>query len=66
MASRAQLTRTINDVFYDMKPAKAPESAPKSKALDVDEAMAEALIPLLIDKGVITFEQLRKKADELG
>jgi len=66
MASRAQLTRTINDVFYDMKPAKAPESAPKSKAHDVDEAMAEALIPLLIDKGVITFEELRKKADELG
>jgi hypothetical protein len=66
MASRAQLTRTINDVFYDIKPAKSQESAPKSKTPDVDEAMAQALIPLLIDKGVITFEELRKKADEPG
>ncbi len=64
MASRAHLTRVISELFYgDHKPSpeQERETAP-AETHEIDEAMQKALIPLLIEKGIITFEELKKKS----
>lgn len=66
MASRAHLTRTISELFYDngnAAPAGEKESS-DAGSLEIDADMEKALIPLLIEKGIITQEELRKKSRE--
>jgi type IV pilus assembly protein PilB len=74
LAPRSQILRTIHDVLY-REPAAAPvkEKSKDQLLKDLDaggeklskEALIEALIPLLIAKGVITQDELVRKAKEL-
>jgi type IV pilus assembly protein PilB len=74
LAPRSQILRTIHDVLY-REPAAAPvrEKSKDQLLKDLDaggdkmakEALHEALIPLLIAKGVITQDELVRKAKEL-
>jgi type II secretory ATPase GspE/PulE/Tfp pilus assembly ATPase PilB-like protein len=74
LAPRSQILRTIHDVLY-REPAAAPvkEKSKDQLLKDLDsggeklskEALVEALIPLLIAKGVITQDELVRKAKEL-
>lgn len=75
LAPRSQILKCINQVFY----AEEQPPAPKEKSRDdllreidarPDKQVArmflhEALIPLLIEKGVITEQELTRKAREL-
>ncbi len=64
MASRAHLTRVISELFYESKAQEkgAKDAGDESKTVEIDEAMEKALIPLLVEKGIITYEELRKKS----
>jgi len=74
LAPRSQILRTIHDVLY-REPAPAPvkEKSKDQLLKDLDaggeklskEALVDALIPLLIAKGVITQDELVRKAKEL-
>jgi len=74
LAPRSQILRTIHDVLY-REPAEAPvkEKSKDQLLRDLDaggekiskEALHDALIPLLISKGVITQDELVRKAKEL-
>jgi len=74
LAPRSQILRTIHDVLY-REPAPPPvkEKSKDQLLRDLDaggekiskEALHEALIPLLIAKGVITQDELVRKAKEL-
>jgi hypothetical protein len=74
LAPRSQILRTIHDVLY-REPAAAPVKEKSKDQLLKDleaggeklskEALVEALIPLLIAKGVITQDELVRKAKEL-
>jgi type IV pilus assembly protein PilB len=73
LAPRSQILRTIHEVLY-REPASPVREKTKDQLLkDLDagaekvskEAMHDALIPLLIAKGVITQDELVRKAKEL-
>jgi len=74
LAPRSQILRTIHDVLY-REPAPSPVKEKSKDQLLKDleaggekiskEALHEALIPLLIAKGVITQDELVRKAKEL-
>lgn len=73
LAPRSQILRTIHDVLY-REPAAPPKEKSKDQLLrDLEaggeklskDALHEALIPLLISKGVITQDELVRKAKEL-
>jgi type IV pilus assembly protein PilB len=74
LAPRSQILRTIHDVLY-REPVAAPVKEKSKDQLLKDleaggeklskEALVEALIPLLIAKGVITQDELVRKAKEL-
>jgi type IV pilus assembly protein PilB len=70
MASRAQITRCLQQ-FYEEgqkpagKAAEASKAPPKGKAKAVEPGLEKALIPLLLDKGIITLDELRDKARDL-
>ena len=74
LASRSQILRTIHDVL-NREPAPAPvkEKSKDQLLKDFDgahekvskEALHNALIPLLIAKGIITQDELVRKAKEL-
>jgi hypothetical protein len=73
LAPRSQILRTIHDVLY-REPAPAPVKEKSKDQLLKDlesgekvsrEALHDALIPLLIAKGVITQDELVRKAKEL-
>ena len=70
MASRAQISRSLQQ-FYEEgskgpgKAADAPRAPAKPKGKPVEPSLEKALIPLLLDKGVITLEELKDKAREL-
>jgi type IV pilus assembly protein PilB len=73
LAPRSQILRTIHDVLY-REPAPAPvrEKSKDQLLKDLEsgekvsrEALHDALIPLLIAKGVITQDELVRKAKEL-
>jgi type IV pilus assembly protein PilB len=68
MSSRAQLNKAISEIFYETKaPGAASDGgAEEPEKVVIDDAMMRALIPLLIDKGIISLEELRGKAEELG
>lgn len=64
LAKRSQLVKTINQLFRP-EPTAAEEKAEGAKA-EKFKGLEAALIPLLIDKGLFTEEELRVKARELG
>lgn len=74
MASRAQVAKCLNDLFYGGKGAAAPEPADEApteaedpgKAETIEPGLEKALIPLLVDKGIITLDELRAKAQDLA
>ncbi len=74
MASRAQVGRALSELFYEEDekppPGTAPETpkpaAEKDVAETIEPGMEKALIPLLVEKGIITLEELRKTAQALG
>jgi hypothetical protein len=73
LAARTQILRSIHDIFYKEETAPAVKEKSKDQILkDLGEAdkvspaqLQDALIPLLLDKGVITKEELLKKARDL-
>jgi len=74
LAPRSQILRTIHDVLYREPVAPPVREKSKDQLLkDLDaggdklakEALHDALIPLLIAKGVITQDELIRKAKEL-
>ena len=76
LAPRTQILRTIQHIFYREDPVAPVKEKSKDqllKELDGDrggdkvsrEAAQEALIPLLVAKGIITQEELNRKAREL-
>lgn len=82
LATRSQITRVMNKVFTEeednkekiKEPAKAaepkeesPKEAPPKLTQKIPTyLMREALIPLLIEKKIITYEELSKKVIEMG
>ena len=77
LAARSQILRSIHDIFY--KEEAAPPVKEKSKEQMLQELEGEgagekpspeqmlgALIPLLIEKGVITEEELVRMARQVG
>lgn len=64
LARRSQLVKTINQIFHP-EPTAAEERA-EGVSREKLKGMVDALIPLLIEKGVISEEELRVKARELG
>ena len=74
LAARSQILRAITDVFARMEGAGTVKEKSREQILkDLDpagakipkEKLLEALIPLLVAKGVITEEELARKAREL-
>ncbi|MHC5036672.1 MAG: GspE/PulE/PilB domain-containing protein [Planctomycetota bacterium] len=74
LASRAQVAKSLNEFFYGEGEAP-PREVPEKKKEPVDSpvtpptigpGLEKALIPLLVEKGIITLEELQKKADALG
>jgi len=74
LAPRSQILRSIQEVFYREGPAPAvPEKSKEQMLQELEgserptpEQMKEALIPLLIQKGVITEEELIRMAREVA
>lgn len=74
LAPRSQILRSIQEIFYREKPAPAVQEKSKEQMLQelegsekpTPEQMKEALIPLLVQKGVITEEELIRMAREIG
>jgi len=73
LAPRSQILRTIHDVLYREASSPVKEKSKDQLLKDFDtggekiskEALHDALIPLLIAKGVITQDELVRKAKEL-
>jgi type IV pilus assembly protein PilB len=73
LAPRSQILRTIHEVLYREASSPVREKSKDQLLKDLDagaekvskEAMHDALIPLLIAKGVITQDELVRKAKEL-
>jgi type IV pilus assembly protein PilB len=75
LASRSQILKCISQLFYrDEEPAAPVKEKSKDELLkDLEHRpeklskaqQLEALVPLLVDKGVITYDELAKKAKEL-
>ena len=74
LASRTQILRTIHEVLYkEPEPAHVKEKSKDQLLKDLDaggdkvskEALQAALIPLLIAKGIISSDELVRKAKEL-
>jgi len=77
LAARSQILRSIHDIFYRDEAAPAVKEKSKEQMLqeleggggaakpDPAEMMA-ALIPLLVEKGIITEEELVRKAQQIG
>lgn len=74
LAARSQILRAITEIFNRMgSPAPVKEKSREQILKDLDapaprvsrEKLLEALIPLLVAKGVITEEELARKAREL-
>ena len=73
MASRAQIARELTRLFYGDEGVGAeeadtetvPETAAPAQKQVIEPGWEKALIPLLIDKGIITAEELKEKAQEL-
>ena len=72
LASRAAIAKALNHFRTDEERAREDlikeldQPATRQAPLEVSPGLEQALIPLLIAKGVITEEELRKKARELG
>jgi type IV pilus assembly protein PilB len=72
LAPRSQILRTIHNIFYKEDTAVRVKEKSKDQLLKEfegpdkvsKEALQEALIPLLIAKGIITHEELFRKARE--
>src|SRR5438105_3732598 len=72
LAPRSQILRTIHEVLYREPVAPVKEKSKDQLLRDLDagdkiskESLHDALIPLLIAKGVITQDELVRKAKEL-
>jgi type IV pilus assembly protein PilB len=74
LASRTQILRTIHEVLYkEPEPAHVKEKSKDQLLKDLDaggdkvskEALQAALIPLLVAKGIISHDELVRKAKEL-
>jgi len=75
VASRSQILRSIHDIFYKEDTSPSVKEKSKDQLLKELEGGAherftpaqlhEALVPLLIQKGIITEEELVRKAREL-
>ena len=74
LASRTQIIRTIHEVLYkEPEPAAVKEKSKDQLLKDLDAggdklpkgALQEALIPLLVAKGIISHDELVRKAKEL-
>lgn len=67
LASRSALLQAINELFYgEGGGVNAEGDTRQTSPVRRLKAMLDALIPLLIEKGVITEEELALKARELG
>ena len=77
MACTRQILRSIHEIFYKEEAAPAVKEKSKEQLLQELEGkgaaakptpaqMLEALIPLLVEKGVITEEELADKARQIG
>ena len=69
VARRSDLLRAINELFYGGREETAVGPREETTATNRQarfRGMSDALIPLLIDKGIITEEELALKARELG
>ena len=69
LASRAQIAKALNDLFYREGAGageKASEGPTPEEAPQIGPEDEKALIPLLLEKGIITLEELREKARELA
>lgn len=68
MASRAQIAKALNDLFYREETPPAQEGGLEERGEDpeaapeVGPALEKALIPLLLEKGIITLEELEAMA----
>jgi type IV pilus assembly protein PilB len=79
LAPRSQILKCINDLFYREEESRRPPEKSKEdllREMDDEERhvatekvspalLREALIPLLLEKGVITKEELARKAREI-
>ncbi len=73
LAARTQILRSIHEIFYREEPAPAVSEKTKEQLLrdlgegggPTSEQLLAALIPLLIDKGIITEEELVRMAQQL-
>lgn len=67
VARRSELQKAINDLFYgEGGGVQAQGDSTVASAVARQRGMANALIPLLIEKGLITEQELALKARELG
>ena len=77
LASRSQILRSINELFHKHRSEQKVkvQLQPKHEAIIeknetdseiTDNSIRDALIPLLISRGIITKSELIKKAKELG
>ncbi|MCU0723828.1 MAG: hypothetical protein MUC63_09485 [Planctomycetes bacterium] len=66
MASRAQIAKALQQ-FYEEggKPPAKPAETPKTKAKAFEPGLEKALLPLLLDKGIVTLDELKEKAREM-
>ncbi len=74
LASRSQILKCISQLFYSGDDTPAVKEKSKDELLkDLEHRpeklskaqQLEALVPLLVEKGVITYDELSKKAKEL-
>ena len=72
LAARSQILRAVHDLFYKEETPAVREKSKDQLLRDFDappkvskERQMEALIPLLVQKGIITEEELARKAREL-
>ncbi len=75
LASRSQILKCISQLFYSSEEQSAPmkEKSKDELLKDLEHRpeklskaqQLEALVPLLVEKGVISYEELTKKAKEL-
>jgi type IV pilus assembly protein PilB len=75
LAPRSQILRSIHELFYREETAPpVPEKSKDQLLKDLDsggekpspQQMLDALVPLLVQKGVITEDELARKARELA
>lgn len=70
LATRSQIVRTINEFFYreENRPKTGDEDGRRGTRKDagVPDAWKEALLPLLLEKKVVSEKELEAKAKDLG